>query len=69
MSSDVIVGRKEKCLQSIQEGEGLSDGMVGLIHNRLDKHRQRVMMSVFLLSAWPCPFRCSIRAWDENIDG
>lgn len=42
----IIVGKTEKCPQSTQEGEGLGDGIVGLIYNWLDEHTQRVMMSV-----------------------
>lgn len=40
MSSDIIVGKTEKCPQSIQEGEGLGDGMVGLVHSWLSEHTQ-----------------------------
>lgn len=40
MSSDIIVGKTEKCPQSIQEGEGLGDGMVGLVYSWLSEHTQ-----------------------------
>lgn len=45
MSSDIIVGMMEKRAESIQEGEGLGDGMVGLIYNWSDEHAPKVIMS------------------------